>query len=113
MLGKVEKSKYMSDKIQKRLFPPETVDMDNTEQLRNCVREICLSEYHVAGSVAMGDALDTKLRVKGAQNLRVVDASIFPNHVSGNIVATVYATGEKAADLIKADWLYSPLAKAT
>ena len=112
MLGKVEKSKHLSDKIQKRIFPPENVDMDNIENLRDCVREMCMSEYHVAGSVAMGDAVDTKLRVNGAENIRVVDASIFPNHVSGNIVATVYAAAEKAADLIKEDWHYSPLAKA-
>lgn len=52
----------------------------------------------------MGDALDSRLRVKGVQRLRVADASIFPNHVSGNIVSSVYAVAEKAADIIKHDW---------
>jgi choline dehydrogenase-like flavoprotein len=52
----------------------------------------------------MGDVLDSRLRVRGVKNLRVVDASAFPNHVSGNIQATVYALAEKAADMIKADW---------
>lgn len=51
----------------------------------------------------MGDALDSRLRVKGAQNLRVVDASAFPGNVSGNIASTVYALAEKAADMIKED----------
>jgi choline dehydrogenase-like flavoprotein len=32
-----------------------------------------------------------------------LDASVFPNNVSGNIVSSVYATAEKAADIIKAD----------
>jgi choline dehydrogenase-like flavoprotein len=51
----------------------------------------------------MGSAVDSRLRVKGVGNLRVVDASVFPNNVSGNIVSSVYATAEKAADIIKAD----------
>lgn len=52
----------------------------------------------------MGDALDSHLRVKGVKKLRVADASSFPNHVSGNIVSSVYALAEKAADVIKDDW---------
>lgn len=63
-----------------------------------------MGEYHPCGSVAMGDALDSRLNVKGTKNLRVCDASVFPNHVSGNIVSSVYAVAEKAADLIKADY---------
>lgn len=109
MVGKVEKSKHMSDKIAERIFPSPDTDMDDTEQLRKAVRELVMSEYHVCGSVAMGAAVDTKLQVKGVKGLRVVDASIFPNHVSGNIVSSVYATAEKAADLIKEDWDYAAL----
>ena len=55
----------------------------------------------------MGNAVDSRLRVKGVRNLRVVDASVFPNNVSGNIVASVYATAEKAVDIIKADFDYT------
>jgi choline dehydrogenase-like flavoprotein len=64
-------------------------------------------EYHVCGSVAMGHSLDSKLRVKGVQGLRVADASVFANNVSGNIVSSVYAIAEKAADIIKADYASS------
>jgi choline dehydrogenase-like flavoprotein len=53
--------------------------------------------------VAMGAALDSHLRVKGVKGLRVADASIFPNNVSGNICSSVYSVAEKAADLIKED----------
>jgi len=60
----------------------------------------------------MGSALDSRLRVKGVSGLRVVDASVFPNNVSGNIVSSVYATAEKAADIVKADYTYVASQKA-
>lgn len=37
----------------------------------------------------MGEVVDDKLKVKGANGLRVIDASVFPGHVSGNIMSTV------------------------
>lgn len=48
-----------------------------------------------------GGVVNEKLILYGIDNLRVVDASIFPLIPRGNIISTVYAVAEKAADIIK------------
>lgn len=61
---------------------------------------------HASGACPMmpeklGGCVDTKLRVYGVKNLRVVDASIMPLIPAAHLQATVYAVAEKAADIIK------------
>jgi choline dehydrogenase-like flavoprotein len=50
-----------------------------------------------------GGVVDARLKVYGTANVRVVDASIFPIIPRGNIISTVYAVAEKAADIILQD----------
>ncbi|XP_071522739.1 glucose dehydrogenase [FAD, quinone]-like [Panulirus ornatus] len=74
------------------------------------VRTLTATTYHPAGTCKMAPAsdpygvVDHKLRVRRVFGVRVVDASIMPLVVSANTNAATIMIGEKAADLIKADW---------
>ena len=54
----------------------------------------------------MVEVVDERLKVKSVRKSRVVDASVFPGHVSGNIMSTTYAGAEKGTDLIEDDGRY-------
>lgn len=60
------------------------------------------STARMGGEDDSGAVVDPQCRVRGLDNLRVVDASIMPKVVSANIHLTVIATGERAADLVRA-----------
>ncbi|KAL6266502.1 hypothetical protein P5V15_003351 [Pogonomyrmex californicus] len=68
--------------------------------------------FHFSGTCKMGPkgdptaVVDPRLKVFGVQGLRVADASIMPEIISGHINLPVYMIAEKAADLIKEDWGY-------
>lgn len=60
--------------------------------------------YHPLGTCRMGEddnaVVDSDLRVRGLKGLRIVDASVMPTMVSGNIQGAVMVVAERAADLI-------------
>ena len=88
----------MRDYVLDELSPGARVQ-SNDEWLAYC-REMGETVFHPTSTCRMGPVVDEKLRVKGIQGLRVVDASVIPSVPSGNINAAVIAVAEKAADLI-------------
>lgn len=70
------------------------------EEIDTRVRSEGRTFFHAAGTAAMGKVVDTDLKVKGVQNLRVVDASVLPIPIAGHYQACVYAIAEQAADII-------------
>ena len=85
---------------------PASAAAQTDAQIASYIRQHADTIYHPVGSCRMGpganDVVDADLRVKGLQGLRVVDASIMPQVVSGNTNAPTIAIAEKASDLIRA-----------
>ncbi|WQF81088.1 Putative glucose-methanol-choline oxidoreductase, FAD/NAD(P)-binding domain superfamily [Colletotrichum destructivum] len=71
------------------------------EEIDARVREMAGGCYHPAGTASMGTVVDTDLRVNGVSGLRIVDTSVFPVSISGNLQVAVYALAEQAAEIIK------------
>jgi choline dehydrogenase len=76
-------------------------------QICNYIKATAETEYHPVGTCAMGQSemavVDAALRVYGIKNLRIADASIMPNLISGNTNAACVMIGEKAAAMVIAD----------
>lgn len=78
-------------------------DTPSDTLLEDWTREFAFTVYHPTSSCRIGDVVDPRLRVKGVRNLRVADASVMPNVISGNTNAPCIMIGEKAAELIARD----------
>jgi len=86
------------------LVPGDQVKTD--DEIDAFVRHNLSTVFHPLGTCKMGvdemAVVDPELKVRGVENLRVVDASVMPDLVGGNINAPVIMIAEKAADFILA-----------
>jgi len=84
----------------------EKYELLSDDYLKCSVRNRAVTLYHPVGTCRMGkkgqnSVVDNELRVHGVDGLRVVDASVFPEQVSGNTHAPTIMVAEKASDIIK------------
>lgn len=93
----------MRDYIADEILPGRQTESD--EEIDQHIRNTAITVHHPVGTCRMGtgaanDVVDQNLRVFGLEGLRVVDGSVMPNLVGGNINAAITMIAEKASDLI-------------
>lgn len=105
LLRRLVRSPAMQQYVEAEETPGERVQSD-ADWLAYC-REAGGTVYHPVATCRMGSdaraVTDASLRVRGLAGVRVIDASIMPAVISGNINAAVIAVAEKGADLVLKD----------
>jgi len=102
---KIVAAPAIASQINGEFVPGEQYQSD--EELLQVAREHSQTIYHPTSTCKMGSdrmaVVDGRLRVHGIECLRVADASIMPEIISGNTNAPAIMIGEKAADMIRED----------
>lgn len=84
-------------------------DVEDDAGLLNAARDLGTTIFHPVGTAKMGvdgdpmAVTDDRLRVRGMEGLRVIDASVMPRIVSGNTNSPTIMIAEKGAAMIRAD----------
>lgn len=80
------------------------IDIQSDSEIEQAIRRKTITDYHPCGTCAMGNSsmsvVNSKMQVHGIQCLRIVDASVLPRVLSGNLNAPVMMIAARAADWI-------------
>lgn len=110
-LRMVEETKAFAGLAQRRVMPGPDVKSD--DDMDAYIRANTATIHHPAGTCKIGidtmAVVDPDFRVRGTERLRVIDASIMPDPIGGNLNAPVIMIAEKASDMIRGR---APLAPA-
>ncbi|MFT4820212.1 MAG: choline dehydrogenase, partial [Candidatus Azotimanducaceae bacterium] len=107
---KVARKIFNTSTFQKIVGPEHESSRDavTDDEIKMFIRKTAETIYHPVGTCKMGHddmaVVDARLRVRGVENLRVVDASVMPTLVGGNTNAPTIMIAEKAADMLIADY---------
>ena len=87
-------------------YSSSNIDNISDEQLIRFMKEKAFTLYHPVGTARMGPSSSTSVvnlqcAVHGVNSLRVVDASVFPEQLSGHPTAAIGAIAYKISDIIK------------
>lgn len=106
-MRKMMKQPAISQFIKKELAPGE--DIEDEKSLEKEIRRNGATAYHQCASCAMGpeddSVLNEKLQVRGIDKLRIADASVMPRIPNAALHAPSMMIGEKAAALIKGEFI--------
>ncbi len=96
----------MAEFIEEEMLPGPSIQSD--DELIADFRRRCGTVYHPVSTCRMGpdparSVVDARLKVHGLDGLRVIDASIFPDNISGNTNAASIMTGWKGAEMVLED----------
>ena len=100
-------TEVMQQLVEREVYPGESIQTD--DELNQFIADNAWTVFHPCGSCRMGadkttSVVDSQLKVHGVQGLRIADASVFPSITTGNTNAPAIMVGEKASDLILADY---------
>jgi choline dehydrogenase-like flavoprotein len=105
ILRKILAARAMKPYVVKEVYPGS--DKTSDEDLLEFCRSTGSTVYHPTSTCRMGNdplaVVDQRLRVRGIEGLRVIDASIMPDLMSGNTNAPTIMIAEKASDMILED----------
>jgi len=105
-IRKLMDSKPIKDYLHAEVHPGKQ-EVETDQQIEEFIRNELMTIYHPVGTCKMGPksdymaVVDEKLLVHGLENVRVIDASIFPNIISGHTHSATVMIAEKVSEYIK------------